>query len=116
MSEQPQSPSLTFSGKYGKPINYEEIVIRHDVVFISAFLSFNIEGNETEGNRHYYVGYLLEKSKSSFKFAYFANMVTDKRLQVISGSDILYDGGVAQQYADLDESVKFWKVGELSVS
>ena len=99
-----------------RPIRYEDIVAQRDVVFLVRSLHHDPE-NVAVGapviETFSYTGMLESRDGDRFQLSYFS-MTTSSPLA--SRKNILADpGGACRQDMVLDESMTFWKMGELYV-
>lgn len=99
-----------------RPIRYEDIVIGRDVVFLVKSLRHDPE-NMAAGapiiETFSYTGMLESRDGDRFQLSYFS-MTTSHPSE--AGKNILADpGGARRQNMVLDESMTFWKMGELYV-
>jgi hypothetical protein len=98
------------------PIRYEDIVAGRDVVFLVSSLRHepeNVAAGAPVIETFSYTGMLERREGDRFQLSYFS-MTTSSPLA--SRKNILADpGGACRQDMVLDESMTFWKMGELYV-
>jgi hypothetical protein len=99
-----------------RPIRYEDIVVQRDVVFLVRSLHHDPE-NVAFGapviETFSYTGMLERRDGDRFQLSYFS-MTTS--CPSVARKNILADpGGARRQDMVLDESMTFWKTGELYV-
>lgn len=99
-----------------EPIRYEDIVIGRDVVFLVKSLRHdpeNVAAGAPVIETFSYTGRLDSRDGDRFQLSYFS--ITTSHPSV-AGKNILADpGGACRQDMVLDESMTFWKTGELYI-
>jgi hypothetical protein len=99
-----------------RPIRYEDIVVQRDVVFLVRSLHHdpeNVAAGAPVIETFSYTGMLESRDGDRFQLSYFS-MTTS--CPSVAGKNILADpGGACRQDMVLDESMTFWKMGELYV-
>lgn len=99
-----------------RPIRYEDIVLGRDVVFLVKSLHHdpeNVAAGAPVIETFSYTGMLESRDGDRFQLSYFS-MTTSHPWK--AGKNILADpGGACSQDMVLDESMTFWKMGELYV-
>jgi hypothetical protein len=99
-----------------RPIRYEDMVLGRDVVFLVKSLRHdpeNVAAGAPVIETFSYTGMLESRDGDRFQLSYFS-MTTSHPSE--TGKNILADpGGACRQDMVLDESMTFWKMGELYV-
>jgi hypothetical protein len=99
-----------------RPIRYEDIVLGRDVVFLVTSFHHapeNVAAGAPAIETFSYTGMLESRDGDHFQLSYFS-MTTSFPSK--AGKNILADpGGACRQDMVFDESITFWKMGELYV-
>lgn len=101
----------------GTPIDYENIVLFRDVVFLVWDRHYDEEQRSwgaPVAETFCYTGFLRERDGIRFAMTYFSVVKPDKSGR--TGGGYLADTGVNYQAFTLDEHMRFWKTGDLRVA
>ena len=109
---------VEFRGKVGDPIEYEDIVLSRDVVFVTWDRHYDEEQRSwgaPVSETFCYTGIIRERRGANFDFTCFSCVAPEKLMRRDSGNGWLA-GGEGGLVLTLDKHMKFWKTGELYIA